>query len=568
MSGIDKLLAGHTLLGRYRVGEVIGRGGFAVVYEAHDERLDRSVAVKIITLSTQDEAAAAELRARFQREARASAALQHPNVVAIHDFGTDPALGLDFLVMEHLAGEDLRSRLRRTSRVPLAEGIHVLRSTAAGVAAGHQAGIIHRDVKPGNIFLVEQGSDRRGRVCVLDFGIALLAAADDTTRLTQNGVPLSVAYASPEQLTGGAEVTPASDVFSLGVVAYELLGGRRPFSGDALHALEERSTPLPPLRELVPDLDPHVAAAVERAMRLDPAERFPDSGAFADALAAPEESVRITSPAAPAPAAEITQSTQAPPPKKRRRGMLLGGAAVGTAAIAAAALLLSRGGERETAAPAVVAVRDTPAVVAAAPVPVPDSIPVGVDSTPLATGSAAPTPIVPPTEPAPARVPPPAPLGVPTERTASRPATAPAERAPDRPRRTPSAPPVARAPVRAPVPTPRRNPPAGAPGFYENLTHPCQSLASSTDAVACLNRDMAAADAALNQAYRAVMARLDPAEREALRQNQRAWLRKYDAVITSYYSTSWGKHSRVEVLPSQIRALRDRTAYLRRYAAG
>lgn len=567
MSGIDTLLAGHTLVGRYQVGEVIGRGGFAVVYKAHDARLDRSVAVKIITMSAQDDAAAAELRARFQREARASAALQHPNVVAIYDFGTDPALGLDFLVMEHLVGEDLRSRLRRSSTsVPLAERMHILRSATSGVAAGHEAGIIHRDVKPGNIFVVEQGSARRGRVCVLDFGIALLAAADDTTRLTQNGVPLSVAYASPEQLSGGAEVTPASDVFSLGVVAYELLGGRRPFSGDALRALEERSAALPRLRELMPEIEPHVAAAVERAMRVDPGERFPDAGAFAHALSAPETPMHVAPTMAPLPETLRTPA-RAAPGAKRRRGTMIGAAAVATAAIVAGVLLFSQGG-RDTAAPAEVAARDTTAVRARAPVPVPSPTPVAADSAPVAGEQRVAPPVAVPAESrTPARVAARTPARVPAAQPVARRAPAtpsarpPAERAPELPRAVAAAAPA----ERRPVPRPSRSAPAGAPGFRENLSHACQSLASSTEAVACLNRDMAAADAALNQAYRDVMARLDPAEREALRQNQRAWLGRYDAVITSYYSTPWGQHSRVKVLPSQIRALRDRTAYLRRY---
>jgi eukaryotic-like serine/threonine-protein kinase len=192
ISGIEGLLAGRTLVNRYLVEEVIGRGGMGAVYRARDRQLGREVAVKVITVAAPDRLAHERLRSRFQREARAAAALHHPCVVAVYDCGTDPDLSLDFFVMELLRGEDLASRLeRRGRRSPGVTGLSILEQAARGLAAGHRAGLIHRDVKPGNIF-VESG-DRAGevRVKILDFGIAELTSAegDTVTQLTVAGVP-------------------------------------------------------------------------------------------------------------------------------------------------------------------------------------------------------------------------------------------------------------------------------------------------------------------------------------------------------------------------------------------
>jgi serine/threonine protein kinase len=172
MSGLEGLLAGRTLVKRYRIESVIGRGGFAAVYRADDERLGRPVAVKVITLAAPDEETRANLRERFQREARAAASLpQHPNVVTVHDFGTDPELGLDFLVMEFLHGEDLATHLARQRKLPLESALRVLRDAVEGVAVGPRAGLIHRDVKPGNIFLAEREAAGRGPGAAFEAGV-------------------------------------------------------------------------------------------------------------------------------------------------------------------------------------------------------------------------------------------------------------------------------------------------------------------------------------------------------------------------------------------------------------
>src|SRR5215207_8097839 len=180
MYGIAGLLTGRTLAGRYLIEAVIGRGGMGAVYRAADERLSRAVAVKVVGAVTNDPAEQDRLRARFQREARAAAALRHTNVVQVHDFGTDAELDLDYLVMELLHGEDLSARLMRSGAPPLPVALSILRQAARGLSAGHRAGMVHRDVKPGNLFLEATAGDEV-HLRVLDFGIAQVQGGEGDT---------------------------------------------------------------------------------------------------------------------------------------------------------------------------------------------------------------------------------------------------------------------------------------------------------------------------------------------------------------------------------------------------
>jgi tetratricopeptide (TPR) repeat protein len=289
MSGLEALLTGRLIADRYRIEEVIGRGGMGAVYRATDERLDRPVAVKVITVAGGLDAAAREkLRARFRHEASAAARLpHHPNVVPVYDYGTDPALELDFLVMELLRGEDLASLLARSGPPPVQTALRILLGAARGVAVGHRARLIHRDVKPGNVFLARTGEGDETTVRVLDFGIAKVIADEDTgTHLTHDGrAPLSPAYASPEQLRGEDRLTAASDVFSLGALGFQLLTGDRPFTENDRNRMSVgMAVPVPSIRARNPDAPEAAEAVIRRALAHDPAERFPDAGAFADAV--------------------------------------------------------------------------------------------------------------------------------------------------------------------------------------------------------------------------------------------------------------------------------------------
>jgi tRNA A-37 threonylcarbamoyl transferase component Bud32 len=258
--------------GRYRLVRRIASGGMGEVWEADDTVLGRRVALKVLV-----EELAADRRAtrRFVREARATARLTHPNVARVYDFGRDG--GAPFLVMELLQGQTLADRLA-AGPLPPAEAARIAASVADALDAAHQLGIVHRDVKPANVMLTPAGD-----VKVMDFGIA--AAADETNSTTGSGLYATVAYVSPERVAG-EPATPASDVYSLGAVLYELLCGRPPFTGStpALVARAHLHDPPPPLRQLAPWVPPRLAEAAEAALAKDPARRPSSAAALAARL--------------------------------------------------------------------------------------------------------------------------------------------------------------------------------------------------------------------------------------------------------------------------------------------
>lgn len=263
--------------GRYEVLEQIGAGGVAVVYLARDLTLGRLVAIKMLTAAA---AADKGFVARFRREAQAIASLNHPNVVTVYDWGT--ADGTDYMVMEFIPGGNLAEFLAGRERLPEAEALAIAREIALGLARAHQEGIVHRDIKPHNILL-----DAAGRPKVADFGIA---HAPGLTHLTQtNSVVGTASYISPEQAQGRT-ADERSDLYSLGVVLYEMLTGRPPFIGESLvdTAIKHvNEAPVPP-RDARPDLTPETNALVMKALAKNPADRFPSAAAMADALAAAE----------------------------------------------------------------------------------------------------------------------------------------------------------------------------------------------------------------------------------------------------------------------------------------
>jgi len=337
VSGILSLLLGRSLCDRYRVDSVIATGGMGAVCRAFDLKLERHVAVKVITAVAPDAAEAERLRQRFHREARAAARLRHPNVVTVHDFGTDPAVGIDFLVMEMLAGEDLAARMRRAAG-PLAveEAVEILREGGMGLAAGHRAAMVHRDVKPANIYLVAEPGG--WEVKLLDFGIAQLRSdtgGDTAMRLTQFGAPHTPRYASPEQLAGGAGMGTASDVFSMALTGLEMLTGAYP---EGLNTTGDDKAAARAVRRLLqqrPEVPLRLAAVIRRSLRLDPAMRFPHADAFLQELndwdASPADAAtggyasilpfgRSGAPAAPPPLPDTDEGTAYAPRPDRDEG--------------------------------------------------------------------------------------------------------------------------------------------------------------------------------------------------------------------------------------------------------
>ncbi len=354
---------GVTLSGRYRLQRLIATGGMGQVWEAVDSRLGRRVAVKVLKAEFSSDP---EFVERFRAEARTVAMLNHPGIASVYDYGETDMDGegrTAYLVMELVNGEPLNSVLKRSGRLSLRHSLDMLEQTGRALQVAHTAGLVHRDVKPGNILITPTG-----QVKLTDFGIA---KAVDAAPVTQTGMVMGTAqYIAPEQALGH-DATAASDVYALGVVGYEAVSGKRPFTGDgaltvAMKHIKETPAPLPA------DLPPNVRELIEITLVKNPGMRYRSGGPFADAVAAvragrrpprpnasptlgraaptavgsaPPSAAMTARGPAPAPRARPATGGHRPPPPRRtfssgQRALLWAAGVLGALAIAIAILIV------------------------------------------------------------------------------------------------------------------------------------------------------------------------------------------------------------------------------------
>jgi len=330
------------VIGRYRVERRLGAGGMSTVFLAMDTVLEREVAVKLLAEHLAEDEA---FVMRFRREALAAARLQHPNVVQVFDSGHDEEAGRHFIVMEYVKGPSCADMLRDHDALEIADAVRIARDACHGLDYAHRAGVVHRDVKPGNLLV----SSDSGSTKLADFGIA---KATEQSRITQVGSVLgTAAYLSPEQARG-EESGPPSDIYSLGVCIYQFLAGRLPHEYSSLTelALKQQSDPVDPIRNARPEVPDALDRAVLACLRRDPEARYASALELSEALEAglrgevSETTLRLEAmpadvtqptqamsaqaqptrvlqarPEAPAPARPRTRGPKQPPPARRRR---------------------------------------------------------------------------------------------------------------------------------------------------------------------------------------------------------------------------------------------------------
>jgi serine/threonine protein kinase len=265
-------------IGKYRIVEKIGSGGFGTVYKGWDPMIRRHVAIKTCEVGNRD------IRSRFFREAQLAGGLQHPNITMVYEFGFEG--DVPFMVQEFLSGEDLDRIIKAEVPLSLHDKLRILIGVAFGLEYAHKAGVMHRDIKPSNVRVLDNQS-----VKIMDFGIA--KTVDPADEITQTGITLgSSSYMSPEQI-GGDTVDLRTDIFSFGVLAYELLAGQKPFRNENLFLLLEQivKEPPAPLREVAPDAPPSLVEVVEQAIQKRPEDRFASARELRDALVGVEQQI-------------------------------------------------------------------------------------------------------------------------------------------------------------------------------------------------------------------------------------------------------------------------------------
>lgn len=297
-------MVGQKLGDRYLLQEVVGTGGMATVYRALDETLERDVAVKVLHREVASDSQQLE---RFRREAKAAAKLSHAHIVTVVDAGEER--GRPFIVFEYVPGETLKQRINRLGKLPVTEAVAYAIEIGSALVAAHAGGIVHRDVKPQNVLL-----DAEGHAKVADFGIARELENDG---LTKTGRVLGTTdYVAPEQAMG-EEVTGQSDVYSLGVVLFEMLTGEPPFKGEShvAVAMKHVKDSMPDVQRLRPEVSSSLAAVIERMTAKEPVDRFPDA---ATAVAALEDMLAIEGSRAGGVTGEATTVFESLPRRSRR----------------------------------------------------------------------------------------------------------------------------------------------------------------------------------------------------------------------------------------------------------
>ena len=287
---------------RYRLERRLGVGGMATVQLALDTRLERYVAVKLLAEHLAQDAS---FVSRFRREALAAARLVHPNIVQVFDFGADQASGQPYIVMEWVDGPSCAEILRELGRLEPADAVSILTQSCRGLDYAHRNGVVHRDVKPGNLLRVRDD----GQVKLADFGIAKATEHSDMTKV--GSVLGTAAYLSPEQARGES-AGPASDLYALGVVSYQLLAGRLPYEAASLTDLARQQDTIapPPLHEVDPAIPRPLSLVVARALEREPADRFPDAASMEQALSRAMRGIAPPEPTAATRALDRTEATR------------------------------------------------------------------------------------------------------------------------------------------------------------------------------------------------------------------------------------------------------------------
>lgn len=263
-------------IGPYRITQQLGKGGMATVYKAYHEGLDRDVAIKVLHLAFKEDEGFLE---RFRREAQIIARLEHPNIVPVYDFSEVDEQ--PYLVLKYLEGQTLKQRIRQPQPVTLDEALHIVRAVASALDYAHVRSVLHRDVKPSNIII-----DVSGQPYLTDFGLARIASLGEST-LSRDMMLGTPQYISPEQAQGNRKLDSRTDIYSLGIVLYELVVGRVPFTGDTPYAIIHNHiyTPLPPPNEVNPTVPIGVQNVLIKALSKDPKDRYPTAGDMVNAFA-------------------------------------------------------------------------------------------------------------------------------------------------------------------------------------------------------------------------------------------------------------------------------------------